>query len=126
MAVGPGLHAARSGTARATTNNRMELTAVIEALRFLAGSYPGSPAVAITDSQYVKQGITDWIRRWEKNGWRTATKKPVKNRDLWQALNALDRSLRPQWRWVRGHAGERYNEECDGLVRDRLRGMTGG
>ena len=97
-----------------TTNNRMELTAAIEALRAL-----NKPcAVEIhTDSQYLRHGITDWIRGWKANGWRTSARKPVKNIDLWQQL---DEAMRPHdvtWHWVRGHAGDPDNERADELAR---------
>jgi len=104
----------------------MELTAVIEALRHLAGMSGDTDISVTTDSQYVKQGITKWILTWERNGWRTTAKKPVKNRDLWEKLNDLNRKIKPQWHWVRGHAGHAYNEECDKLVQSRIRAMGRG
>jgi ribonuclease HI len=105
-----------------TTNNRMELTAVIEALRRVT-SIPGSPErlEVYTDSQYVRNGITDWIHRWKRNGWKTAGKKPVKNRDLWQTLDELAQALSISWHWVEGHAGVELNERCDELVQQALR-----
>ena len=117
-------HHADSGTSAATTNNRMELSAVIAALRYLSSARSDRPLRVTTDSQYVKQGITDWIRKWERNGWVTSAKKPVKNRDLWEALGELNRELAPEWHWVRGHDGHRYNEECDLLVQSRIREVT--
>jgi ribonuclease HI len=103
-----------SGGAPATTNNRMELTAAIEALSALT-----KPSVVElhTDSQYLRQGITSWIRGWRRNGWRTADKKPVKNVDLWQALEPLIERHKVDWRWVRGHAGHDVNERADALAR---------
>ncbi len=100
-----------------TTNNRMELTAVIEALR-RAKELEGSleQFQIFTDSQYVRNGITDWILRWKRNGWKTAGKKPVKNKDLWQALDSLNETLPVSWHWVEGHAGVELNERCDELV----------
>lgn len=100
-----------------TTNNRMELTAVIEALR-RAKELEGSleQLQIFTDSQYVRNGITDWILRWKRNGWKTAGKKPVKNKDLWQALDSLNTTLPVSWHWVEGHAGVELNERCDELV----------
>ena len=97
-----------------TTNNRMELTAAIEALRAL-----NKPcAVEIhTDSQYLRHGITEWIEAWKANGWRTTTRKPVKNVDLWQRLDEALRPHRVTWHWVRGHAGEPGNERADELAR---------
>lgn len=103
----------------ATTNNRMELQAVISALKEVA-KHPGwlAPELEIfTDSTYVQKGITEWIEVWEKNGWRTRSKQPVKNQDLWQELRHLSRSLMIRWRWLQGHSGQSFNEECDLLVR---------
>ena len=99
-----------------TTNNRMELTAVIVGLKRCRERFPSSRLSVHTDSQYVRNGITDWIEGWRRNGWRTAAKKPVKNQDLWKQLDELNQSLRPRWQWVRGHVGDRYNERCDTLV----------
>jgi ribonuclease HI len=96
-----------------TTNNRMELTAVIEALAAIKRT---SPVVIHTDSQYVRQGITAWIHNWKKRGWKTADNKPVKNIDLWQRLDALAASHDVQWRWVKGHAGDPGNERADALA----------
>lgn len=115
-----------SGFSEATTNNRMELTAVIEALRkaqeiIMSEDELGETVVLHTDSIYVKKGITEWIQRWETNGWRTAGKKPVKNKDLWRELKILDTALSVSWQWVRGHAGNPLNEACDRAVRDALR-----
>ncbi|MDR0736793.1 MAG: ribonuclease HI [Zoogloeaceae bacterium] len=97
-----------------TTNNRMELTAVIQALATLK-----RPAAArvYTDSTYVQQGISLWIRNWKKRGWRTADRKAVKNVDLWQALDTLAAPHRLEWVWVRGHAGNPGNERADQLAR---------
>ena len=110
-----------SGFSGETTNNRMELLAVINALEMVEATRPrvrGFPVY--TDSQYVQKGISQWISAWERNGWKTAGKKPVKNRDLWQKLKVLSDKLLPQWRWVEGHAGNRFNEECDKLVRQEI------
>ena len=96
-----------------TTNNRMELTAVIRALEAL--KRPSSVAVH-TDSQYVQKGISQWIHNWKRNGWRTADKKPVKNADLWQMLDSLTRQHTIQWIWVKGHAGNPGNERADRLA----------
>ena len=97
----------------ATTNNRMELTAVIESLASLKRRVP----VAIyTDSEYVKDGITKWIHGWKKRGWLTADKKPVKNIELWQKLDALVAQHDVQWHWVRGHTGDPGNERADALA----------
>ena len=98
----------------ATTNNRMELTAAIEALRALTRP---SVVVLTTDSVYVKNGVTSWIHNWKRNGWRTADKKPVKNADLWQALDAEAGRHEVTWKWVKGHAGHPDNERADALAR---------
>jgi ribonuclease HI len=103
-----------SGGEAATTNNRMELTAAIEALAAL--KKPSAVDFHI-DSQYVRGGITGWITRWKRNGWRTADKKPVKNVDLWQALDAARERHDIRWHWVKGHAGTDGNERADALAR---------
>jgi ribonuclease HI len=97
----------------ATTNNRMELTAVIEALGAL--NRP-CRVVLHTDSQYVQKGITEWIRGWKARGWRTAAKEPVKNADLWKKLDEVVRSHDIEWIWVKGHAGHAGNERADALA----------
>ena len=109
-----------SGGEAATTNNRMELTAVISALRYISLNIQDAAVTLYTDSQYVQQGITQWISRWLRNGWRTADKKPVKNVELWQTLYKLDQELYPSWQWVKGHAGNTYNELCDSMVRSEM------
>ena len=96
-----------------TTNNRMELMAVIEALSAL--SRP-CDVVLHTDSQYVQKGISEWIHGWKKRGWKTAAKEPVKNADLWQALDAAQARHQVEWRWVRGHNGHAGNERADQLA----------
>ena len=103
-----------SGGEHATTNNRMEMTAVIRALETLAGS--GADVDLYTDSQYVKNGIETWIHGWKRNGWRTADKKPVKNADLWRILDALAARHRIRWHWVRGHNAHPGNERADALA----------
>jgi ribonuclease HI len=110
------------GAEKNTTNNRMELQAVISAVKALKAE-AGAPrqAVVHTDSQYVQKGITEWIRSWKRNSWRTSDKKPVKNQDLWMELDALAGELSLKWEWVRGHAGNTYNERCDGMVQDAIR-----
>jgi len=109
----------------ATTNNRMELQAVISALQAVGRRQDwASAALEIyTDSSYVQKGITQWIRVWEANGWRTSTKQPVKNRELWQELRSLSARRRIAWRWLAGHAGHTHNEECDRLVRQAIAGL---
>ncbi len=100
-----------------TTNNRMELLAAIAALEALT-----KPCTVelYTDSQYLRQGITSWIHNWKRNGWKTADKKPVKNVDLWQRLEAALHQHEVRWHWVKGHAGHPENERADQLARDGL------
>lgn len=96
-----------------TTNNRMEITAVIEALDTLK---PTWPVTVYTDSQYVSKGATDWLPRWIANGWKNSSRKPVVNRDLWERLNELISKHSVVFKWVRGHAGNQLNELADGLA----------
>lgn len=103
-----------SGGTADTTNNRMELQAVIEGLNAL--TRPCTVEV-YTDSQYVQKGITEWISGWKARGWKTSAKKPVKNADLWQALDAAQDPHRVSWHWVKGHAGHPENERVDDLAR---------
>lgn len=100
-----------------TTNNRMELTAVLEALKALRRP---SRATITTDSQYVKNGITQWIHTWKRNGWQTSTKKPVKNVDIWKSLDEQAARHTITWQWVRGHVGHPENERCDRLARQAI------
>lgn len=133
-----------SGFEADTTNNRMELQAVIQALGYLSGrrrqvaarlatapqneakkpktdpEWLSAPISVFTDSTYVKNGITLWLSGWKARGWKTADKKPVKNQELWEMLDALARELRPSFHWVEGHAGEPDNERCDSLVRAEM------
>jgi len=103
-----------SGGASETTNNRMELTAAIEALN----AVKAADTVRLhTDSTYVRNGITQWIDRWKKNGWRTAARKPVKNEDLWRALDDARTRHLVEWYWVKGHDGHPENERADALAR---------
>ena len=97
-----------------TTNNRMELTAAIEALKYFVDK---KNITLITDSKYVKDGIQSWIQNWKKNGWKTAAKKPVKNKELWVELDDLITKHNITWEWVKGHAGNTYNEKADYLAR---------
>ena len=106
--------AERSGGERNTTNNRMELMAVISAL---TAARKHKNIEIHTDSQYVKNGMQSWMKNWKKNNWRTADKKPVKNQDLWMKLDELSQSIELHWVWVRGHNGEEFNERCDELAR---------
>ena len=105
-----------AGGELATTNNRMEMKAVIEGLNALTRP---CRVVVMTDSQYVQKGITEWITGWKKRGWRTADKKPVKNVDLWQALDEARTPHHVTWFWVKGHAGHVENERVDALARDQ-------
>jgi ribonuclease HI len=109
-----------SGSEAQSTNNRMELMAAIEALRALTRP---CRVKLTTDSQYVKGGITSWIFGWKKNGWKTADKKPVKNAELWQALDEAARPHAIEWAWVKGHAGHAENERCDELAREAIAQM---
>ena len=111
------------GGARDTTNNRMELTAVIEALGALKRS---CSVIVHTDSQYVKLGITEWLRNWERRGWKTADRKPVKNVELWQQLDQQVQRHAVQWRWVRGHSGDPGNERADALANRGVEQVLGG
>ena len=100
-----------------TTNNRMELLAAIMALEALSRS---CDVDVHTDSQYLRNGVTQWIHGWKRNGWKTADKKPVKNEDLWKRLDAARQRHEVDWRWIKGHAGHEFNERADALAR---RGM---
>lgn len=106
-----------TGGMKETTNNQMELTAAIEGLNALKAK---SEVVLYTDSVYVKDGITKWIHNWKKNGWRTANRKPVKNAELWQALDAAVERHDITWKWVKGHAGDPGNEKADELARQGM------
>jgi ribonuclease HI len=98
-----------------TTNNRMEMLAAIRALEATPASVK---VILVTDSQYVKNGITSWIKGWKKNGWKNAAKQPVKNRDLWEMLDALTHNRQVEWKWVKGHNGHPENERVDELARE--------
>ena len=106
-----------SGGEPLTTNNRMELTAAIEALEALKAP---SEVELYTDSNYLRGGITSWIRSWKRNGWRTADKKPVKNADLWERLDKATERHKVRWHWVRGHRGHDENERADELARQGM------
>lgn len=106
-----------SGGMAETTNNKMELTAAIEALNALKRPVPVD---LHTDSTYVKNGITSWINNWKRNGWRTAAKKPVKNVELWQALDNAIQRHDVTWHWVKGHAGDEMNELADQLANEGM------
>ena len=109
-----------AGAEARTTNNRMELTAVIRALESLRR--PVSARV-FTDSQYVRRGITEWVTAWKARGWLTADRKPVKNQDLWQRLEELAAAHRIEWRWVPGHAGVPGNERVDRLANQAIEAL---
>jgi ribonuclease HI len=102
-----------SGNDKNTTNNRMELLAAIMALKKIKSN---SDVVIYTDSIYVKNGITEWMVKWEKNGWKNANKKPVKNKDLWLKLNVLCKKSNVSWKWVKGHSTNKYNNLADELA----------
>ena len=111
-----------SGSTLLTTNNKMELTAVIEALKSVSlnPSDESLNLIVHTDSQYVKNGITTWIHNWIRNGWKTAAKKSVKNKEFWIELQQLSKCLKIEWKWVKGHAGIEHNELCDTLVQKEI------
>ncbi len=110
-----------SGAEPMTTNNRMELLAAIEALSQLKWA---SDVTLWTDSRYVEQGITQWLAQWKAKNWKTANKKPVKNIDLWQRLDALNQQHQIEWRWVKGHAGHAENERVDQLARTAIEAQS--
>jgi ribonuclease HI len=103
-----------SGGEVLTTNNRMELLAAISALEALSRS---CPVDLYTDSQYLRRGVTEWLKNWKKNGWRTADRKPVKNEDLWRRLDEAAHRHAVAWKWVRGHADDEMNHRADALAR---------
>ena len=106
-----------SGEEKSTTNNRMELMAPIMALRKIKKA---SKIIIYTDSIYLKNGITTWIKNWEKNGWKNANKKPIKNKDLWVTLDILSKEHVIDWKWVKAHAGNKYNEIADKLATEAI------
>jgi ribonuclease HI len=109
------------GSQKETTNNRMELTAVIEALCALKKQESPPREIAVyTDSQYVQKGISEWIQNWKLNSWRTKDKKPVKNQELWSELDSLAGEFRVTWEWVKGHDGNKFNELCDRMTQEAI------
>ena len=122
VVIADGIAKQLSGGEKLTTNNRMELCAAIAALSVVKNTptFAGRPITVNIDSQYVKNGITSWIKGWKTKGWKTADKKPVKNQDLWVQLDALNSQLTVTWNWVKGHAGIQYNEVCDQLCQDEI------
>ena len=109
-----------SGSESYTTNNRMELIAVIKALKFVKKK----ELSIITDSQYVKNGIEVWIFKWKKNGWMTAEKKPVKNKDLWLMLEKLSKNKKIKWEWVKGHSSDKFNNKVDEIARNEANNIS--
>ena len=109
-----------SGGEAETTNNRMEMMAAIVVLETLERP---SALTVVTDSTYLRDGITDWIHGWKKNGWKTASRKPVKNADLWQRLDAAQTRHQVSWEWVKGHAGHEQNERADELARAEIKAL---
>lgn len=103
-----------------TTNNRMEMMAALSALEILIASGTKSKAIIITDSNYLKDGICSWVPKWKKNGWITANKLPVKNQDLWIKLDASISQQNIEWKWVKGHSGDKYNDLADTLARKAI------
>ena len=101
-----------------TTNNRMELTAAVQGLRALKER---CEVIVVTDSEYVKNGITKWMAGWKRNGWRTASKEPVKNRELWEELDREVARHQTEWRWTKGHADDEENNRCDELAQRAAR-----
>jgi ribonuclease HI len=108
------------GAEKHTTNNRMELQAVISALEVVSTLERARVLEVFTDSQYVQKGMSQWIKDWKARGWKTAAKDPVKNKDLWQRLDALATDFTITWHWVKGHAGNVYNERCDSLTQKAI------
>lgn len=111
-----------SGAEAHTTNNRMELTAVIRALEALKRPVEAS---VFTDSEYVRKGITEWVAGWKARGWKTSDRKPVKNQDLWEQLDALAAKHQLEWHWVKGHSGVPGNERCDELANQAIDTLSG-
>ncbi len=111
-----------SGGEAMTTNNRMELMAAIQALKAVCTdpALKNRKICVYSDSQYVKNGITSWINNWKKNGWKTASRKPVANKELWLELDQYFSQLDIEWKWVKGHAGFKYNELCDSLCKEEM------
>ena len=107
-----------SGKVKETTNNRMELMAPIMSLKKIKSR---SDITIFTDSTYVKNGITEWIKKWEKNGWKNSSKKPVKNKDLWIKLNDLCQKNKITWKWVKGHSNNKYNTLADELATQAIK-----
>ena len=123
VVVDPAAHAvleSQSGHHPQTTNNRMELQAAIEALQCVHHSYPDASFPLFTDSQYVYKGITIWIHDWMRNNWRSKAKKAILNVELWQTLYHIQRNVAVEWRWLKGHAQNYYNERCHSMVQQEI------
>ena len=112
------------GAEETSTNNRMEMQAVIAALEYVHTQTAPGAITVYTDSQYVQKGITEWIKTWKSKNWKNSAKEPVKNQDLWQRLDALSASLPITWVWVKGHAGNKYNERCDLLTQKAIDSLS--
>ncbi len=109
------------GAEKNTTNNRMELSAALEGLnRVMELGIKADIFTIYTDSQYLQKGITEWITNWKKNNWKTSKKEAVKNQELWIALDTLASCMNIHWKWVKGHAGNMYNERCDQMTQDAI------
>lgn len=109
-----------NGGERDTTNNRMEMMAALMAIEQLLKFRPNAKTTLITDSKYLKDGVNLWMKNWKKNGWQTALKKPVKNKDIWIRLDEAVNGLKITWQWVKGHSGDEYNDLADTLARKAI------
>ena len=117
---GENIIAQEKGGAKNTTNNKMELTAVIGALKKLKTMSVPRQVTVYTDSQYVQKGISEWIKKWKRNSWRTSDRRPVKNQELWIELDSLIGDFLINWQWIKGHAGNEYNELCDQMTNEAI------
>jgi ribonuclease HI len=123
----PEILAERYGGEPHTTNNRMELTAAVSALMSLPSlKLPSRHITVLTDSQYVQKGMSLWIKAWKQNAWRTNDRKPVKNRDLWEQLDKFSADFLIRWEWIKGHAGNEFNERCDQMTQRAIADLSGG
>lgn len=117
---GKNIHNSKGGSSY-TTNNKMELLAAIKALCFISENYKEYKVILHTDSFYVKNGIDTWIHNWVRNGWKTAAKKPIKNKELWKQLHKLKEDLELEWKWVKGHYSNPGNELADTLANEGIK-----
>jgi ribonuclease HI len=123
---GGSILAEKKGAEKDTTNNRMELGAVVAALEALSLLRISPDNVTVyTDSQYVQKGMETWIHSWKRNGWRTSSREPVKNQDLWQRLDEFAAPFSVRWVWVKGHAGNELNERCDRMTQEAIASLPG-